>query len=617
MRYLGCKATLIEKIQNLFEEKHLFGEHLTLFDAFCGTGTIAHHFKHYFDITLNDNLHCATTYSSGRIYASRCTFEGLGVNPFDFFNNNDNQIIGFFSQNYAPALSGRMYFTDWNAGRIDYFRQQIQEWYDTKNITIEEYNYLLCALMESVSHVANVAGVYGAYLKTWDPRAIKPIVFMQPTDTDLKLDEQNNREVHVINKNIEDVIQDVPCDILYLDPPYTKNSYSVQYHILETLILNDNPELRGITGARQYENISNDWSKPNKVEIVFDKVLAKTQASHIVFSYSSDGLMSKEYILYVLKRYCYEDSVTCEEISYKRYKNFKTENKQEHREYLFYGRKKPIEQVNYYCPLNYMGGKSPIIDFIKPVLNGREKFVDLMGGGFNVGINAIGFNKVIYNDINFAVANILQMFKQEDTSLLLTFIEKTIKKYGLVKCGKESYIKIREDYNNKYRDKGKAYWYLYVVILYGFQQQLRFNSSHEFNNPVGESGYSDSVKEKIVSFSRRLKEMNVEFHVGDYQDINDLIDENSLVYVDPPYLITLGSYNDGKRGFKGWNIQEEIRLLSYLDTLLERGCKIIISNVLEYKGLQNNYLYEWVNNHNVEIVQTTFRRRNEILIIAQ
>jgi adenine-specific DNA-methyltransferase len=617
MRYLGCKAALIEYIQKLFEEKHLFGEGNTLFDAFCGTGTIAHHFKKEFNIILNDNLHCATTFASGRVYASRCTFETLGFNPFDFFNANENQIVGFFSRNYAPALSGRMYFSDWNAGRIDYFRQQIQEWRDTNVVSLAEYYYLLSALMESVSHVANVAGVYGAYLKTWDPRAVKRIVFMQPAETDLAYDDENNKLVEVRNGNIESIIEDIPCDILYLDPPYTRNSYSVQYHILETLILNDNPELRGVTGARSYENMSNDWSKPNKVEIVFDRVLAKTQATHIVFSYSSDGLMSKDYILHALKRYCYEDSVTCEEIAYKRYKNFKTADKQGHREYLFYGRKKPAEHVKYYCPLNYMGGKSPIIDFIKPQLHGRNKFVDLMGGGFNVGINTVGFNMVIYNDINFAVANILQMFKQEDTSLLLTFIEKTIKKYGLVKCGKDAYTEIREDYNRKYRDKRKAYWYLYVVILYGFQQQLRFNSSYEVNNPVGESGYSDSVKEKIVSFSRRLKEMNTEFHIGDYQEIDDLIDADTLVYVDPPYLITLGSYNDGKRGFRGWNAQEEVRLLSYLDALLARGCKVIISNVLEYKALRNNYLCEWIEKHHVEIIQTTFRGRNETLVIAQ
>lgn len=616
MRYLGCKATLISNIQELFESKRLLVNGLSLFDAFCGTGAVSFHFKDKFNIILNDNLHCATSFASGRIFASRCTFERLGFNPFNYFNENENRIIGFFSENYAPALSGRMYFTDWNAGRIDYFRFQIQEWHDSMKITEEEYCYLLSSLLESVSHVANVAGVYGAYLKTWDPRAVKNIVFIPPSDTEIIQGCDNHNFVHVINSNLEDIIEEVNCDILYLDPPYTKNSYSVQYHILETLVLDDCPQLKGKTGARQYANISNDWSKPNKIAVLFDKVLAKTKASHIVFSYSSDGLMSKEYILYAMKRYCYDDSVTCEEITYKRYKNFKTEEKQGHKEYLFYGLKKPIEQVRYYCPLNYMGGKSQIIDFIKSELTGKAKFVDLMGGGFNVGINTSGFEQVIYNDINFAVANIIMMFKSEDTSDLLTFIEKTINKYNLEKCNKEAYIRLREDYNKKYRGCDKAYWYLFVVILYGFQQQLRFNSNYEFNNPVGESGYSDSVKEKIVSFSRRIKELDVDFYIGDYQDIGIIIDANTLVYVDPPYLITLGSYNDGKRGFKGWNCSEEERLLNYLDVLLNRGCKILISNLLEYKGLKNTQLIDWVSTHNVEIKQTNFRGRVETLIIA-
>lgn len=617
MRYLGCKSTLIDNIQELFERKNLFGEGFTLFDAFCGTGAIAHHFKDRFNLIINDNLLFATTFACGRIYASRCIFERLGFNPFSYFNDNENREEGFFSHNYAPKYSGRMYFSDWNAGRIDYFRHQIQEWFNTNLINYEEYCYLLSSLMESVSHVANVAGVYGAYLKTWDSRAVKKIVFMPPADTDIEINVDSDNSLEVKNGNIEDIIEDIDCDILYIDPPYTKNSYSVQYHILETLIRDDNPELRGVTGARPYKNISNDWSKPNKVEVQFDKVLAKTQASHIVFSYSSDGLMSKDYILYALKRYCYEDSVSCEEILYKRYRNFKTEEKQGHREYLFYGHKKPVKQVNYYCPLNYMGGKSPIIDFIKPVLTGREKFVDLMGGGFNVGVNVSGFKRVLYNDINFAVANILQMFKVADTATLLTFIEKTIKKYGLEKCNKEAYVKIREDYNKKYRNIEKEYWYLYVVILYGFQQQLRFNSNYEFNNPVGESGYSDSVKEKIVSFSRRIKELDVDFHIGDYRGVDDFIDANTLVYVDPPYLITLGSYNDGKRGFKGWNGEEEERLLLYLDELLNRGCKVVLSNLLEYKGLRNEQLQKWIISHNIEIQQITFRGRNETLIIAQ
>lgn len=617
MRYIGCKTALIGNIHNLFEEKGLLADGLTLFDAFCGTGTVANHFKNRYNIILNDNLHCATTFAGGRIYASHCMFEHLGVNPFEYFNNNDTRLTGFFSQNYAPTLSGRMYFSDENAGRIDYFRQQIQQWYDTSQISYEEYCYLLSALMESVSHVANVAGVYGAYLKMWDPRAIKPIMFIEPADSDLTDDFGEVRNVRIYNDNIEDIVENVPCDIIYLDPPYTKNSYLVQYHILETLILNDNPQLKGITGARRYQNNSNDWSKPYKVEVLFDKVLAKTQATHVVFSYSTDGLMTKEYILYAMKRYCYEESVSCYEVSYKQYKNFKTGDRKGHREYLFYGHKKPIDQVIYYCPLNYMGGKSSMVEFVKPQLNGRTKFVDLMGGGFNVGINTSGFEQVIYNDINFAVANILRMFKDEDTAAILSFIDKTIKKYGLEKKGKEAYNKIRDDLNNKYRNRDDAYWYLYVVILYGFQQQLRFNSNFEFNNPVGESGFNDSIKEKIISFSRRLKEMDVGFNIGDYQEVDRFIDADTLVYVDPPYLITLGSYNDGKRGFRGWNDEEEQRLLVYLDSLINRGCKVVISNLMEYKGLRNRLLQEWVGSHNVEVIQTSFRGRNETLIISQ
>mgnify|MGYP003507606869 CR=1 FL=1 len=59
--------------------------------------------------------------------------------------------------------------------RIDYFREQIEEWKNNNLISEDEYSYLLGCLLESVSKIANIAGVYGAYLKIWDPRAIKEI----------------------------------------------------------------------------------------------------------------------------------------------------------------------------------------------------------------------------------------------------------------------------------------------------------------------------------------------------------------------------------------------------------------------------------------------------------
>lgn len=611
MRYLGNKDSILYEIEKLLERKNLLQKNYVLFDAFCGTGSVSRNFSDIYKIVINDNLLMPLTYSYGSLVANDCDFNELEFNPFKYFNESKEIVEGFFYNNYSPKKSGRMYFNDYNAGRIDFFRIKISEWYTDKKINVKEYNYLLACLLESVSKVSNVAGVYGAYLKTWDPRALKDIIFLQ-----IENDKKCVHDVEKYNMNISEIIDKVDCDILYLDPPYTKNKYSVQYHILETLIRYDNPTLKGITGTRDMSWVSQTWSTKNAVEVEFENTVAKTKAKHVILSYSSDGLMTKEYILNVLRRHCEKDSVECIEIPYKKYRNYKTHKDNEHYEYLFYGKKLLSNQVSYYCPLNYMGGKTNIIDYIKPHLEGKPVLIDAMGGGFNVGINGYGFEKIIYNDINHIVRDILLMFKSESTKYLLDKIDKIIKQYSLEKHNKENYINYRNDYNTKYRYKDDYTIYLYTLILYGFQQQLRFNSSLEFNNPIGESGYNDSIKEKIVSFSRRLKELNVEFYNKNYYDLKDLID-NSVVYLDPPYLITLGSYNDGKRGFNGWNELEEQKFIDFLDYLKKCNCKIVISNIVEYKGRKNEYLAKWISANKPLVKNIVIRGREEVLIIYE
>lgn len=615
MRYIGNKSSLIDKIIDCLVRHNIYRENMVFFDAFCGTGAVSYALRDIYNLILNDNLRLATTFAKGHIVGESCSFKELGFNPFDFFNSNKIIKEDFFYNNYAPTKSGRTYFSDYNAGRIDYFRATIENWYSNNKINHNEYIYLLCSLQESISKVANVAGVYGACLKKWDPRALKEIIFQDPDsyiggDKNVK---PNDKEVVCYNNNIEDIIQNVNCDILYLDPPYTKNKYTVQYHILETIIRNDKPQLYGKTGARKYDGISTGWSTPYEVEVLFEKIIAKTRANYILFSYSTDGLMSKDYIINVLKRHCIEETIETIEIPYKKYNNYKTTACDTHMEYLFYAEKKAPQDVNYYCPLNYMGGKSNIIDLIKPYLFGKNKFIDLFGGGFNVGINA-HYANVIYNDINFIVAGLLKMFREENTAKLLKFIDTVVKKYNLEKKNKENYLRLRQDYNTRLRTSKSGMKYLYTIILYGFQQQIRFNSQYEFNNPVGESGYNECVKEKIVSFSRQIKEMNVVFFERDFELLINNIDNNCLVYADPPYLITLGSYNDGKRGFNGWNERDEIRLLAFLDRCLEQGAAVVISNILEYDGLENQYLIQWMQRHHYMSKEIVVRKRKEILI---
>ncbi len=56
-----------------------------------------------------------------------------------------------------------------------------------------------------------------------------------------------------------------------------------------------------------------------------------------------------------------------------------------------------------------------------------------------------------------------------------------------------------------------------------------------------------------------------------------LLSRGDLVYCDPPYLITTGSYNDGKRGFKDWTLKEERELLALLDDLDRQGILFALS----------------------------------------
>jgi adenine-specific DNA-methyltransferase len=615
MRFLGNKDSIKHEILDLLKSKNLIDRGLKFFDAFCGSGAVADSVKNHFDIVINDILTWCVTYTTGRIFASNCDFTKLGFNPFDYLNNNNDVRQGFIFNNYSPGGSNRMYFTAENASRIDFFRFQIEEWKNVNLINEIEYSYLLACLIDSVSHVSNTAGVYGAFLKEWDSRAIKPIQFLKIDASDAFYG-----EFKTFNKKIEEIVIDVDCDVLYIDPPYTQNQYGTQYHLLETLILNDTPSVSKITGSRPVTPMRSEWSKEYKANILFDKIITQTKAKHIFFSYNSDGFMSKDFIEACLKRYGLIDTFVCKKISYKKYQNWKTKIKNEHFEFLFYIEKKPADEVVYECPLNYVGSKAKMITEIKKYMPAQfTKVVDVFGGGFNVGVN-LPAKKTTYNDLNHFVTQLIKSFQDFDIYEYLLYIRKITKKYGLGIGNGEAYREARAAFNALPIEKRDPR-FLFTLILYGFQQQIRFNSDHEFNNPAGNRWCNDKVLEKMISFSRRIKECNCIFYSRDFKELVKIIDSDTFVYLDPPYRLTCGAYNDGKRGFEGWTIKHETELFIFLDELDSKGIPFMFSYVLENGGLTNGHVHDWLNKRGnysiIEIAtgQGRYGVRKEVLIV--
>lgn len=615
MRYIGNKESMVEEIDSFIESRVESEEPLTLFDAFCGTGAVSDRLKNKFNLIINDNLKWATVYTAGRLYAPSCHFERLGFDPFAFLNQSDEKVQGFIYKNYAPTESSRMYFTPENAARIDYFRKQIEEWHKNKLLSEAEYMLLLASLVESVSRVSNTAGVYGAFLKKWDGRALKPIEFIKPA-----YNACDSLNIKIYNDKTENIISDVKCDILYLDPPYTQNQYGTQYHLLETLILNDHPSVSKVTGSRPVMPMRSDWSKEYKAHILLDKIIANTTARYVVMSYNNDGLMSKEYIEAVMKRYGKPETYCCKKISYKKYQNWKSQNHKEHFEYLFFVEKKDPADVVYESPLNYIGSKARVIPAIRENLpSDIDDFIDAFGGGFNVGIN-IRSESVVYNEYNHFVKELIESFWQYDTFSYIVYMKKMIRRFELEPGRKDAYLNVRDYYNSLPEDKRDPRLLL-VVILYSFQQQIRFNSNHGFNNPVGMRWFNDNLLEKLISFSRRIKELNVCFSCADYTDTFRYVDDgHTFVYLDPPYMLTNGSYNDGKRGFKGWDVSQEAALFEFLDKLNHEGSRFMLSYVLEHKEKVNQNLVNWTQDNHYHIIELgdilgiSGSRRKEILV---
>src|SRR5690606_18079391 len=78
---------------------------------------------------------------------------------------------------------------------------------------------------------------------------------------------------------------------------------------------------------------------------------------------------------------------------------------------------------------------------------------------------------------------------------------KVYKYEGLSNYNREGYLKLRDSYNKKPTPEK-----LLVLLIYGFNHYIRFNSKGKFNVPVGKVDFSESIFNKTVKFANEIKE---------------------------------------------------------------------------------------------------------------
>ena len=177
------------------------------------------------------------------------------------------------------------------------------------------------------------------------------------------------------------------------------------------------------------------------------------------------------------------------------------------------------------------------------------------------------------------------------------FRKNFVKTY-FARYNKESYIQLRSDFNKNKNDM----MLLYILLIYGFNRMLRFNSKGDFNLPVGNVDFNKNVANALKSYFQYTINRKITFYNMDFQDFVNSIKPKTddFVYLDPPYLITFSEYN------KLWNEDCEMRLIDFLDELNAEGIRFAVSNVLWHRTRYNGTFNEWAQQYDIIRIQSNY-----------
>lgn len=626
-RYLGAKTKLLGFIDDILKNEEI--EFESFADIFAGTGSVANHFHGRAKIIVNDildsNHHVYHAFfGKDEICEEKLKKQLKTYNSLDIKDYDDN----YFSKNFSNT-----YFDQLNAKKIGIIRDDIDKLFEQQIITPREKSYLLTSLIYALDRIANTVGHYDAYRKIDIP---EKKLFLLPLDI-----KNSKYDAEIYKQDANKLVKKIKADVVYIDPPYNSRQYSDAYHLLENIATWQKEDVFGVAKKINRDHIKSKYSMKS-AGVAFGELIDNINAKYILISYNdmggsgntrSQSRISDHEILSTLKR---KGEVKIYETDFKQFTTGKS-SKNDLRERIFLckvnatttsqknivaSRRNPIQHGFIKSPLNYTGGKHKLLPQITKLFPANiDTFYDIFAGGANVGINAEA-DRIVCVEKNAYVIGLLQLMQQANFEDLNQNLVDTIERFGLSqsyikgydfynaesskglgKVNKEAFLRLRSEFN---ADKSRIDLLL-VLILFSFNNQIRFNSKGDFNLPVGKRDYNGSSRRNIAAFNQASNEKTVSFINADFRDIQSLrLSKNDFVYLDPPYLLGLASYNE----MGGWTEQDERDLYDLLTKISKKGIRFALSNVLEHKGEVNTIMQSWADGNGYAVHKLDYHYKN-------
>ncbi len=626
-RYLGSKTKLLSFIDNILETENI--KFNSFADIFAGTGTVANHFHNRSKIIVNDILD-----SNSHIYTAFFGKDMIREDKLKERLKHYNDIkIKKYNENYFSKNFSNTYFDAENSKKIGLIRDDIDKLFEKKIITKREKSYLLTSLIYALDKIANTVGHYDAYRKIDIPNKK---LFLLPLNV---VNSPYPAEIYKDDAN--ELVKKIKADVVYIDPPYNSRQYSDAYHLLENITTWKKEKVFGVAKKIDRSHIKSKYNMKS-AGVAFGDLIDNIEAKYILVSYNDMGTsgnarsqsrISDHEILSALKR---RGKVQIFETDFKQFTTGKS-SKDDLKERIFLckvnvisksnkaviaSKNNPVQTGFVKSPLNYTGGKHKLLPQITQLFpNDIKTFYDVFSGGANVGINATAKN-IICLEKNHYVVKLLKLIQNDNFEDLNQKVVDIIDQFGLSQSyikgynnygvdsssglgqyNKDAFLKLREEFN---KEKTRIDLLL-VLVLFSFNNQIRFNSNGHFNLPVGKRDYNGSSRKNIAAFNQISNEKKIGFKSCDFRDIEKMsLVKDDFVYLDPPYLLGLASYNE----MGGWTENDEKDLYALLTRLDKKGVRFALSNVLEHKGDTNKIMKDWTNKHNYKVHKLDYDYKN-------
>lgn len=277
IKYLGSKRRLLPALLEEFDA--LPGARSAL-DLFSGTSRVGHALKgRGWRVHANDHNAYAHVLAACHVAADARRWREPAARLIAELDALPGR-AGWFTHTFCDRAR---YLQPANGARVDAIRERIA----TLALEPALEAIALTSLVEAADRVDSTVGLQMAYLKQWAPRSQQPLA--------LRVPDLLEGEGSASCLDAQEAAGRFEADVAYLDPPYNQHSYLGNYHVWESLVRWDQPEVYGVAMKRtDCRERASAFNRRATCEAALRAVIERVQARWLVVSFSDEGHVSLE-----------------------------------------------------------------------------------------------------------------------------------------------------------------------------------------------------------------------------------------------------------------------------------------------------------------------------------